>query len=139
MKDRILEALKKVGRALSYEEIDSLLDLKTIEETKEMNEALEELEKECEIYHSNKGKYMLFDSSNLKKGTLSVNKRGFGFLILDNEEDVFIPIDNINGALDGDIVAVEIVNSNGDKKEGRIVKVLKRNLSTVVGGIYFKK
>ena len=51
MKDRILEALKKVGRALSYEEIDSLLDLKTIEETKEMNEALEELEKECEIYH----------------------------------------------------------------------------------------
>ena len=36
MKDRILDALKSVHRALDYEEIDSLLDIKTIEETKEM-------------------------------------------------------------------------------------------------------
>ena len=44
MKERIIEALKQVHRALNYEEIDSLLNIKTIEETKEMNEALEELQ-----------------------------------------------------------------------------------------------
>ena len=60
MKERIIEALKKVHRALNYEEMDSLLNNRTIEETKEMNESLEELEEEGEIYHSNKGKYMLF-------------------------------------------------------------------------------
>ena len=140
MKERIIEALKKVHRALNYEEIDSLLNLKTIEETKEMNEALESLENEGEIYHSNKNKYMLFSDSNLRKGTLRVNKKGFGFVEVLNEEDIFIPIDNINGALDKDTVAVEITETKTDgKREGRIARVLKRNLSTVVGEIYFKK
>ena len=140
MKERILEALKSVNRALKYEEIDSLLNIKTIEETQEMSDALEELERDGEIYHSNKDKYMLFSDSNLRKGTLTVNKKGFGFVLVEGEEDVFIPADNINDAIDGDIVAVEILETSIDgKREGRIVRVLKRNLKTVVGEIYFKK
>ena len=90
MKERILDVLKSVHRALNYEEIDSLLNLKTIEETKEMNEALEYLENKGEIYRSNKNKYMLFSDSNLRKGILRVNKKGFGFVEVINEEDIFI-------------------------------------------------
>lgn len=140
MKDRILDALNKVHRALTYEEIDSLLDIKTIEETKEMSDTLNELEKNGDIYHSNKGKYMLFSDSNLRKGVLRVNKKGFGFVEVTGEEDVFIPIDNMNDAIDEDLVAVEIVESKEDgKREGRIVRVIKRNVAHVVGEIYFKK
>ena len=141
MKDRILEALNNVHRALSYEELDSLLNIKTIEETQEMADALEELEDEAEIYHSNKGKYMLFKDGNLLKGTLRVNKKGFGFVeIAADTEDVFIPTEDINDALDGDIVVCEVTLTKDDgRKEGRIVRVLQRNLSTVVGEIYFKK
>ena len=140
MREKIINALKSVHRALSYEEIDSLLNLKTIEETKEMNDSLKELENSGEIYYSNKNKYMLFSDSNLRKGILRVNKKGFGFVEVKDEEDVFVPIDNINGAIDKDEVAVEITETKADgKREGRIVKVLKRNLSTVVGEIYFKK
>ena len=140
MKDKILNALNKVHRALTYEEIDSLVDNKTIEETKEMSDMLNEMIEEGDIYQSNKGKYMLYSDSNIRKGLLSVNKKGVGFVIINGEEDVFIPIDNINNALDGDTVAVEILETKEDgKREGRIVKILKRNLSTVVGEIYFKK
>ena len=141
MKDRILEALNNVHRALSYEELDSLLNIKTIEETQVMADALEELEEEAEIYHSNKGKYMLFKDGNLLKGTLRVNKKGFGFVeVAADTEDIFIPTEDINGALDGDIVVCEITLTKDDgRKEGRIVRVLQRNLSTVVGEIYFKK
>ena len=140
MEERILNALKNVHRALNYEELDSLLNNKTIEDTKEMNEVLEKLEKSGEIYHSNKGKYMLFSDSNLRKGILRVNKKGFGFVEVPLEEDVFIPIDNINDSIDGDEVAVELTDIKEDgRREGRIVRVLKRNLSTVVGEIYFKK
>ena len=140
MRDKILNALKSVHRALSYEEIDSLINNRTIEETKEMNEALNELEEEGELYHSNKGKYMLFSDSNLRKGILRVNKKGYGFVEVLDEEDIFIPMDNINDAIDGDTVTVEIIETKEDgRREGRIVKVIKRNLSTVVGEIYFKK
>lgn len=140
MKDRILDALNKVHRALTYEEIDSLLDIKTIEETKQMSDTLNELEKNGDIYHSNKDKYMLFSDSNLRKGVLRVNKKGFGFVEVNGEEDVFIPIDNMNDAIDEDLVAVEITESKEDgKREGRIVRVIKRNVAHVVGEIYFKK
>ena len=80
MREKILDVLKEVGRALSYEELDSLLNIKTIEETKEMADCLELLEKEGQIYHSNKNKYMLFSFCNLKKGFLRVNKKGYGFV-----------------------------------------------------------
>ena len=70
----ILEVLEKYHRALSYEEIDSLLNIKTVEETSEMNNSLSELEEDFEIYRTNKGRYMLFDESNLKKGIIRINK-----------------------------------------------------------------
>ena len=75
MKERIIEALKSVHRALNYEEIDSLLNLKTIEETKEMNDALEELENNGEIYHSNK---------NNTKFQIVINEKQSGTLQLKN-------------------------------------------------------
>ena len=140
MKDRILEVLKKAGRALKYEEIDSMLNIQTIEETKQMADTINLLEKEGEIYHSNKDRYMLFSFCDLKKGILRVNKKGFGFVEVNNEEeDIFIPVDNLKDAIDGDTVIAEItlVKDNG-RREGRILRVIKRGLSTVIGEIYFK-
>jgi len=141
MKDRALEILKSYDRALSFEEIDSALNIKTVEETEELIGALKELEETVEIYHSNKDKYMLFENSNLRKGIMRTNKKGFGFVDISNqEEDIFVGMDNMNGAINGDTVLVEIISSQPDgRTEGRIVRIVKRELSTVVGEIYFKK
>ena len=141
MKDRILEILKSYDRALSFEEIDSALNIKTVEETEELISALRELEELVEIYHSNKDKYMIFENSNLRKGIMRTNKKGFGFVDISNqEEDIFVGMDNMNGAINGDTVLVEIISNKPDgRMEGRIVRIVKRELSTVVGEIYFKK
>ena len=142
MKERIIEILKNSDRALNYEEIDSLLNNKSIDETREMSEALRELEEEGVVYYSNKKKYMLFDmSSTLKRGTLRVNKRGYGFVEVEGEnEDVFVPSDDIRSAIDGDTVICEITKEDIDgRREGRIVRIVKRNLKEVVGEIRFKK
>ena len=141
MKDKVLEILKKYNRALTFEEIDSALNIKTVEETTELIQALKELEEEVEIYHSNKDKYMIFENSNLRKGIMRTNKKGFGFVDISNqEEDIFVGMDNMNGAINGDTVLVEILSNKPDGRiEGRIVRVVKRELSTVVGEIYFKK
>jgi len=141
MKDKILEILKSYNRALSFEEIDSALNIKTVEETEELISALRELEESIEIYHSNKDKYMIFENSNLRKGIMRTNKKGFGFVdISTEEEDIFVGMDNMNGAINGDTVLVEIISNKPDGRiEGRIVRIVKRELSTVVGEIYFKK
>jgi len=141
MRDKVLEILKNYDRALSFEEIDSALNIKTVEETEELISTLNELEESVEIYHSNKDKYMIFENSNLRKGTMRTNKKGFGFVdISSGEEDIFVGMDNMNGAINGDTVLVEIISNKPDGRiEGRIVRIVKRELSTVVGEIYFKK
>lgn len=141
MKEKILSILEESDKALSIDELDSALNLNTIEETKAFSDALRELEDSYEIYRSNKNRYMLLENSNLRKGILRMNKKGFGFVeVSGEEEDIFIAPDNINKALNNDTVIVEILNKNsGEKREGRIVKTLERDLSTIVGEIYFKK
>lgn len=140
MKEKILSILEESDKALSIDELDSALNLNTIEETKEFSDALRELEDSYEIYRSNKNRYMLLENSNLRKGILRMNKKGFGFVEVSGEEDIFIAPDNINKAINNDTVIVEILNKNsGEKREGRIVKTLERDLSTIVGEIYFKK
>ena len=141
MKEKILSILKESDKALSINELDSALNLNTIEETKAFSDSLRELEDSYEIYRSNKNRYMLLENSNLRKGILRMNKKGFGFVeVSGEEEDIFIAPDNINKALNNDTVIVEILNKNsGEKREGRIVKTLERDLSTIVGEIYFKK
>ena len=139
MEEKILDILDKSDRALSIEELDKALDIHTVEDTKLFSDSLRALEENYKIYCSNKGRYMLLKNSNLRKGILRVNKKGFGFVDVDDEdEDIFVSIDNMNKAINDDIVIVEIMSHNeGEKREGRIVKILERDLSTIVGEIYF--
>ena len=140
MKDKVLDILKDSQSALSIEEIDSLLNNTTIEQTQELIDVINQLEKKAEIYRSNKNKYMLFSNCPFKQGILRVNKKGFGFVEMGEEEDIFISCDNMNNALDSDRVIAEITETKPDGRvEGRIIRIVERTLSTVVGEIYFKK
>ena len=137
MKEDILKILKEEGKSLSVFEIEEKLGSDNLEE---LLKVLRELEIETLIYHTNKDKYMLFSDSHLLKGILHSNKKGFGFVDVDNSDvDIYIPKENINGAIHGDLVVVELVNKKSlDKVEGRIVKVLKHESNTYVGEINFK-
>lgn len=66
----------------------------------------------------------------------------FGFVIIPEEDqDIFIGEDDAGGALDGDTVEVIITKASdcdGKRREGKIVKIVERGLTTVVG-LYQKK
>ena len=135
MKDRIVEILKTENKALSVYEINDLLDLKTTKDLQELLKNLNELIDELVIYHTNKDKYMLFKDSHLKTGKLTVNKKGYGFVDIEGKDDVYVASDNMNGAIHGDIVVVEITSKKSMELEGRILKVIKRELKQIVGTI----
>ena len=135
MKDKIIDILKKENKALSVYEINDLLNLRSSEDLKGLLKELDELEKELVVYHTNKDKYMLFDNSHLKTGRLIVNKKGFGFVDIEGKDDIYVASNNMNGAIHGDIVIVEITSKKGFDLEGRILKIVKRDLKNVVGTI----
>ncbi len=139
MKDNIINILKNNDKPLDAIEIKDALDLNSDKDLEELLKILFELEEENIIYHTKKDKYMLIENSHLKKGLLRVNKKGFGFVETNNsDDDIYIEQDNMNGAIDEDIVLVEITSKmNIDRLEGRILKVVKRQIEQYIGEINF--
>ena len=135
MKQEILDKLSNIHEAKTIIEINDLLGYKTAEELKELQETINELVNEYLVFRTKKDKYLLLKNCpNLKIGTFSANKKGFGFVILDKEDDLYIGKDDMSGAIHDDVVLAEVIKK-GIKKEGRILKILKRNLNTLVGEV----
>ncbi len=138
LEQKILELLSKEKKALSVYEIEESLNLNKAELT-ELMKTLNQLEKKLQIYLTKKNKYMLFTNSNLKLGKLLMTTKGFGFVDIGTNEDIFIPSDSINKAIHNDTVVVEITSKGMEKPEGRIVKIVDRKLNDMVGEVYYKQ
>ena len=141
MKDKIIEILKKSDKALNIYEIKDELKLESITDFQKLSSELKSLEDEFVIYHSNKDRYMMLADSHLKKGVIDVNRKGFGFVRCEGlNDDIYIDMNNINGAINDDVVLVEITSKmNTDRVEGRILKVIKRAQETYIGEVNFFK
>ena len=133
MEEKIIELLKKESKAYSIDELEEILEINDVEGLKELLKLLNKMEDELKIYRTNKNNYMLFTNSHLKIGTLMGNKRGFGFVDIEGDEDVYIHQSNLNGAIHGDKVIVEIVSKKGLDLEGRILKIVDRKFKQMVG------
>ncbi len=136
MKQDILDILKNKYEALNLIAINDLLELETPEELKELELTLEELVNEYKIYKTKKDKYILFENcKDLKAGKLSVNKAGNGYVLME-PEDLYINSTNLNNAVDGDMVLVELINYKG-KTEGRVLKILNRDTKNIIGEVVY--
>ena len=75
--------------------------------------------------------------NKIVKGTFKASSRGYGFVRQEDEnlEDIFISPKNTKNALNEDTVEVEVFKGQTEsrKQEGRIIKVLKHEKTTVVG------
>lgn len=141
MEQEILKLLKeKRNTSLTSIEINDYLKLNTVDEYSELERILNKLCQEGKIYYSEKKKrYTPIENTNYKTGRLLVNPKGYGFVILDssfNEDDIYINGSNLLDARNNDIVIVEQINKGS--REGRVVRVLKRDDSTLVGEFYEK-
>jgi ribonuclease R len=83
---------------------------------------------------------------NLMAGRLDLHRDGYGFVRPNarqksgQEDDVFIPPDEINGAMQGDQVLVELAPPRADgRRLGRIARVLERRNPTVVGVFHYAR
>ncbi len=83
-------------------------------------------------------RFGLPDRMNLVVGKVQTHPRGFGFVIPDRpvegvSGDIFIAGANLNQALHGDRVVARVERTSGDRAEGRILRILERGASSIVG------
>ena len=134
MKEKIIDLLTE-HTSLTIIEINNLLSLETLDEYKTLQNNLDELTSEGILYYSDKKKkYLLLENSHLLKGVLDLNEKGFGFIVIGNgSKDVYVNEKNLNGAEDEDTVLFEYINKDVNHPEGRIIKVIKKNLEPIIG------
>ena len=141
MEQEILKLLKeKKNTSLTSIEINDYLGLTSVSDYNELEKVLGELCQQGKIYYSEKKKrYTPIENTNFKTGRLLVNPKGYGFVVLDpnfNEDDVYIKGINLLDGRNNDIVVIEIIDKS--TREGRVVRILKRDDSILVGEYYEK-
>lgn len=99
--------------------------------------ALNRLEQDGELILTRKNRYSLPERIGLVKGTIQMHKKGFAFLIPEDESraDVYINPTDLKGAMNRDIVFVRIISDPvGDKRfEGVVEQIIERHSTRIVG------
>lgn len=123
-------------KPMKAEELAIIFDVHKDEWT-QFYKVLEEMEAEGFVIKTRKDRFGVPERMGLVIGRLQGHQKGYGFVIPDVEgvNDLFIPAENMNGAMNNDRVIAKIVREGvaGKRTEGEIIRILKRANSKIVG------
>lgn len=78
-------------------------------------------------------------NTTLLTGIMQKHKKGFGFVLQEEGEDVFVPWNGMNGGMNGDLVEVSVMpeapwrEGKEGSRQGTVVRILERGTTEVVG------
>jgi ribonuclease R/exosome complex exonuclease DIS3/RRP44 len=134
----ILNILRKDhSQAFNYKQIAAKLQLDDPSSRNQIVKKLKDLQGKGTIQEIERGKYILTPSQNYYTGKVDIAGRGQGYIIVEDlEEDIYVKSQNLNKALNGDIVEVYVFKrKKGGKTEGEVTKIIERKRTEFVGTI----
>jgi len=141
--DKIIKILSQsANKAFNYKQIASKLELDDTQSRNQIIKDLKILTAEKKIIETEPGKYLIKASSKeYYEGTIDMTGRKTAYFICSEfEEDIFIPTNNLNHALDKDRVKVYVYNKrSGRRAEGEVIEVIERAKTDFVGVIDIQK
>ncbi len=140
---KILKLLSQnSNKVFNYKQIGTKLELEDTQSRNQIIKDLKILKAQNKIDEVEPGKYVVVASSkDYYEGKIDMTGRKTAYFVCpDFDEDVFIPTNNLNHALDGDTVKVYVYNRrNGRKAEGEVVEIIERKKTDFVGVIDIQK
>src|SRR5699024_342225 len=138
IKEKIRDYFKESGtRPLSVNELEEKLEFGHSEDFKQLVISLNELEETGELVRTRKNRFGLTEKMNLIRGRIQMHKKGFAFLIPDDDtqSDVYIHNTDLGSAMNNDKVLVrfETNSIDGHRPEGTVIRILERAVAQVVG------
>jgi ribonuclease R len=141
--DKIIKILSQsANKAFNYKQIGAKLELDDTQSRNQIIKDLKILAASKKIIESEPGKYLIKASSKeYYEGKIDMTGRKTAYFVCPEfEEDVFIPSNNLNHALDNDIVKVYVYNKrSGKRAEGEVIEVIERYKTDFVGVIDIQK
>ena len=138
LRNTVLELLgSSQYEAMTIDELVEYLQIEGADEFKEFVKLMVKLEDEGIVVRSKNDRYDLARDLGYYKGIISIHPKGFGFVEIDDMDDVYVRSEDLNGALHKDTVLVKILpSSKGDSLEGEIAQVLERGMTEFIGTYY---
>ncbi len=140
---KILKILSQnANKPFNYKQICAVLELNDTKSRNEIIKDLKILAAQKVIIESEPGKYLVKAiSQDYYEGKIDMTSRRTAYFICEElEDDVFIPTNNLNHALDKDKVKVYIYNRRkGRKPEGEVIEIIERAKTEFVGVIDIQK
>jgi ribonuclease R len=141
--DKIIKILTQNSNKLfNYKQIAAKLELDDTQSRNQIIKDLKILTSQKKIIESNLGNYLIIETSkDYSEGEIDMTGRKTAYFVSpDFEDDVFIPTNNLNHALDGDKVKVYVYNRRrGKRAEGEVIEVIERKKTDFVGVIDIQK
>lgn len=138
LQDKILDYFKESGtRPLSVNELEEIFELSQVDDFKLLVKTLNELEHTGQLIRTRKNRFGLPEKMNLVRGKIEMNKKGFAFLIPEdeNEKDIYIHSSDLLSAMNNDtaIVRIEKKGVRDNRPEGVVIRILERANNQIVG------
>jgi len=136
----ILETLVALATPSTYEEVCAALHVDDEDRTEGVRRRLIAMARDAQI-DSNRGRqtYFPLDPKKVTTGILQGHKDGYGFLLREDGDDVYISNNQMRKAFHGDKAMVRITGTDRrGRLEGQIAKVLEHNTTQIVGR-YFEQ
>jgi len=132
---------KDPNKSFNYKQIAAILELDDTQSRNEIIKELKILASQEKIEETERGKYKVLAKADYIEGTIDMTSRKTAYFVSPElEDDVFIPTNNLNKALDKDKVKVYIYNRRrGRKPEGEVVEIIERSKTEFVGVIDIQK
>ncbi len=141
--DKIVKILaQNANKAFNYKQIGIKLELDDTQSRNQIIKDLKILVAQKKIDEIEPGQYLVVEASNdYYEGKIDMTGRKTAYFVCPEfEEDVFIPTNNLNHALDGDTVKVYVYNRRkGKRAEGEVIEVIERKKTDFVGVIDIQK
>ncbi|MCT4612471.1 MAG: ribonuclease R [Clostridia bacterium] len=137
LEERVLEIINhKDYSPMKFKELSIVLGVKEQKDRDKLSLCMDKLITRGKVIKTKRGKYDKVNTVNTFEGKFIGHAKGFGFVVVEGrDEDIFVPKEYINTAMNEDTVIVKITKeASGDKRcEGEITKVLERAINQVVG------
>ena len=134
-REAILALLEDADGPLQQGVIAERLGLAEERDLEALRRRLRAMQRDGQVHSNRRGAYAPVDALNLIRCRVQGHRDGYGFAIpAEGGNDVFLTARQMRSLLDGDTVLVAVTGQDPrGRPEGRVVEVLERGISQVVG------
>ena len=133
-REAILDLLRDASGPVNQVDLADLLKISGDRDEEALRRRLRAMQRDGQIHRDRRGAYAPVDALNLLRCRVQGHRDGYGFAIPGDSDDIFLSARQMRSLFDGDTILVAVTGSDSrGRPEGKVVEVLERGVSRVVG------